>query len=181
MFNHYTLNMFSRGRRHTKLHLIWKQLLFFGELFLSALSSVTFCIGVPSSSSRIGDEAPASSASVQASCIWTAQASPLFSAGGDWHAVLIHTPAIAAPLTSRRPTLHKQSKQKVIFAAGSTTKACDSEPPYLWTYLLLPKETPFVTVGHVHMVMQLKHMGIKTFDKWSQQFTTRRLRGKIDR
>lgn len=114
--------MFSRGRNELKLHLIGKQLLAGGELFLAGGEwDVRLCWAPVESTVFhllcliLCDEASASwvsqEAKVQALCVSTTQVTFLFSVWGQQYAILIHTPASAAPLTSRWPALHQQNKQ----------------------------------------------------------------------
>lgn len=142
--------MFSRGRKETKLHQIWKQLFIGGELFLVENemwdSDELPLFGVPSSLSRLSNKASASCASLLWTlCHSTTQGALPFRFWGDFHTLLIHTPALATSLSSR------------------------------WHTLLLSEETTLVTVGHVNIIILLKYVGIMTFDKCSYIFTTWRL------
>lgn len=166
--------MFSRGRNKTKLHLNSKQILTAGELLLAGGErNVRLCRAPSSLSHIVWWSFSLLSRSVrrlksrlcafsQVLCILTTQAAPLFSVWGDQHAVLIHTPALATPLASRRPALHQHNIQIDRFLAyGNTDHValvsvvfCNSA--CLQTHLLLPEETSLVAVGHVDGMLRVK-------------------------
>lgn len=57
-------------------------------------------------------------------CISTTQSALLFSLWGHRHAVLIYAPALATPLTSRRPALYQHNKHMNLFMQLETRTTC---------------------------------------------------------
>lgn len=118
--------MFSRGRKETKLHLFSRQLPHWWRAVSccwwvkceTVQSSFKLCV-VFLHLSLVSTPQPPLPWSIS-----TTQSALLFNLWGHRHAVLIHAPALAAPLASRRPALHQHNKHMNLFMQLETRTTC---------------------------------------------------------